>query len=624
MKGFSVIMPTYNQSSFILRAIKSLEKQTFKTWELIIIDDGSTDETDRYIKDLVNTSKHRIKHIKNEENKGIGYSINQGIAAASFEYIAYLPSDDFLYESHLSELFNALEKSEDIVLAFNGMQYESNNSLTVTHDFETKTTRSNYCLQLVQVAHKKTDDKWVERSEWVSENLFYSFWQKLTYRGTFYPTHKITCYWTSHPFQRHKIMSEQYGGNLNYYRNFYGVKTPLKIKASDDKFVDEVKMYEKFVKPATISIRESRSLKILIVGELGYNPERIFSFETEGHQLFGLWLNRPPYSHINVGPIPFGGIEHINLEDYKNQIARIKPDIIYALLNFCAVDLAYEVMLNFPDIPFIWHYKESPQVAIAAGTWNKLIHLYTHADGRIYINEECKEWYEQFLPEESSRKNNNFILDGDLPHQKFFTDEFSPKLSETLGGVHTVVAGRMIGINMNDMHALAASNIHLHLYTESYHQKNRDLVNQLKTRFPDHFHIHSHCRNSEWVSEFSKYDAGWLHLFRSNNYGNIELAGWDDLNIPARISVLAAAGIPVIQRDNREHIVSIQSIAKKIDFGVFYKDYNELAEKLNDKANIKRLTDNIIRERNYFNFDYHLPLLVSFFNHIITAKKNER
>lgn len=622
MKGFSVIMPTYNQSGFILRAIKSLEKQIFKDWELIIIDDGSTDETDLYIKSATNKKDFKIKHIKNEENQGIGYSINQGIEIASYEYIAYLPSDDYFYETHLSFLFEALEKSKDIILAFNGMQYESNNSLTITHDFETKTTRSNYSLQLVQVAHKKTDDRWVERSEWVSENLFYTFWQKLTFRGAFYPTKNITCYWTSHPYQRHKIMSEQYGGNLNYYRNFYGVKKPLKIKASDDKFIDESKMYEKFIGKDIAN--KSNGLKILIVGELGYNPERIFSLEKEGHQLFGLWINRPPYSHINIGPIPFGNIEYVNLDDYQNQIKKIKPDLIYALLNFCAIDLAYDVVKSFPDIPFVWHYKESPQVSIAAGTWKKLIHLYHYADGRIYINEECKNWYEQFLPEYTLSESKTFILDGDLPHKDFFTDDFSPKLSATEGGVHTVVAGRMIGINVNDMQALADNNIHLHLYTESYHQKNKDIINQLKNNFPNHFHIHSHCRNSNWVSEFSKYDAGWLHLFNSSNNGNIALAGWDDLNIPARISVLAAAGLPVIQKDNNGHIVATQSIAKKFNFGIFYNDYNELSKKLKDKKTIKDLTKNIITKRNYFNFDNHVPSLINFFRLTIVSKNNER
>src|SRR5690606_29418728 len=134
-KGFSIIMPTYNQACFFLRAVKSLEHQSFNNWELIIIDDGSTDNTASYISELMNDNNYKIKHIKNEVNMGIGYSINKGLAMSSYEYIAYLPSDDYFFKTHLETLFDVLEKSENTVLAFNGMKYDSNNSLNVTHDF---------------------------------------------------------------------------------------------------------------------------------------------------------------------------------------------------------------------------------------------------------------------------------------------------------------------------------------------------------------------------------------------------------------------------------------------------------------------------------------------------------
>ena len=52
MEGFSIIMPTYNQAHFIRRAILSVLEQTYKCWELIIIDDGCTDSTERYIQDF--------------------------------------------------------------------------------------------------------------------------------------------------------------------------------------------------------------------------------------------------------------------------------------------------------------------------------------------------------------------------------------------------------------------------------------------------------------------------------------------------------------------------------------------------------------------------------------------
>jgi glycosyltransferase involved in cell wall biosynthesis len=66
INGISVIMPTYNQSTFIRRAITSLQKQGYTQWELIIINDGSTDKTDYYLSDVLNDE--RIRYIKNRTN----------------------------------------------------------------------------------------------------------------------------------------------------------------------------------------------------------------------------------------------------------------------------------------------------------------------------------------------------------------------------------------------------------------------------------------------------------------------------------------------------------------------------------------------------------------------------
>ena len=117
MDGFSVIMPTYNQSSFIRRAILSLCNQTYKNWELIIINDGATDYTEDYISDYL-ASSYPIRYIKNETNKGLGVSINQGLTIAKYKYVSYLPSDDFYDKNHLMSLKKEFDKSEDVVLVF--------------------------------------------------------------------------------------------------------------------------------------------------------------------------------------------------------------------------------------------------------------------------------------------------------------------------------------------------------------------------------------------------------------------------------------------------------------------------------------------------------------------------
>lgn len=66
-------MPTYNQASFIRRAILSLYQQTYAKWELIIINDGCIDETETFISDLL--KDERVVYIKNETNEGVTLQI---------------------------------------------------------------------------------------------------------------------------------------------------------------------------------------------------------------------------------------------------------------------------------------------------------------------------------------------------------------------------------------------------------------------------------------------------------------------------------------------------------------------------------------------------------------------
>ena len=97
-------MPTCNQATYIRRAISSLIAQSYPEWELIIINDGCQDETEKYIKDYL--PDNRIIYIKNPKNKGLGYALNQGLDRAKYEYIAYLPSDDYYYPEHWVKEFS--------------------------------------------------------------------------------------------------------------------------------------------------------------------------------------------------------------------------------------------------------------------------------------------------------------------------------------------------------------------------------------------------------------------------------------------------------------------------------------------------------------------------------------
>lgn len=85
----SVIIPSYNRASFLLEAVESVYKQTFPDFELIIIDDGSTDETTEALKKFPRSFLYRF-----QENQGVSKARNLGLTLARGEWVAFLDSDD--------------------------------------------------------------------------------------------------------------------------------------------------------------------------------------------------------------------------------------------------------------------------------------------------------------------------------------------------------------------------------------------------------------------------------------------------------------------------------------------------------------------------------------------------
>lgn len=87
----SVIMPSWNTGKFIAESIQSVINQTYKNWELIIVDDCSTDNTDEIVGKFTDI---RIKYLKNEKNSGAALTRNRALREAKGEWIAFLDSDD--------------------------------------------------------------------------------------------------------------------------------------------------------------------------------------------------------------------------------------------------------------------------------------------------------------------------------------------------------------------------------------------------------------------------------------------------------------------------------------------------------------------------------------------------
>lgn len=106
MPYFTVVIPTYNRANRITKAIDSLCAQEFEDWELIVVDDGSTDNT----KEKVNALADARVHYLYQENAERGAARNKGTALAKGKYVFFLDSDDFIYPTHLAHAYEELQR----------------------------------------------------------------------------------------------------------------------------------------------------------------------------------------------------------------------------------------------------------------------------------------------------------------------------------------------------------------------------------------------------------------------------------------------------------------------------------------------------------------------------------
>lgn len=108
----SVIMPLYNNEIYIVEAIQSVINQTYKDWELIIINDASTDNSKFIVQKFLEEEKdNRIVFIDLKENKGVSFARNLGMKKAKGEYISFLDSDDLWDKNFLNELYRKTKET---------------------------------------------------------------------------------------------------------------------------------------------------------------------------------------------------------------------------------------------------------------------------------------------------------------------------------------------------------------------------------------------------------------------------------------------------------------------------------------------------------------------------------
>lgn len=106
----SIIMPSYNTAQYIAASIRSVQAQTYENWELLIVDDCSTDNSDAVVAPFL--SNARIRYLKNEVNSGAAASRNYALREARGRWIAFLDSDDLWHPEKLERQITFMETKD--------------------------------------------------------------------------------------------------------------------------------------------------------------------------------------------------------------------------------------------------------------------------------------------------------------------------------------------------------------------------------------------------------------------------------------------------------------------------------------------------------------------------------
>ena len=217
----SIIIPTHNRGDYIGDALQSIIAQTLPDWEAIVVDDGSTDDTEVIVKSYTNS---RIRYIY-QENKGVAAARNAGLKTTWGSYIAFLDSDDLFLPNKLELQVNFLEAQPDLGLVaggFIGIDREKR-VVNEVHPWLSSATFElsdwiDGCPFIVNAVLIRRE--WLERVDFFDENMRYvedwDLWLRLSLAGCRMGwIKKVVCYYRLH--------------NDNLVRNAYKMKEGMAI-----------------------------------------------------------------------------------------------------------------------------------------------------------------------------------------------------------------------------------------------------------------------------------------------------------------------------------------------------------------------------------------------------------
>lgn len=252
----SVIVPAYNASNYIEKCIDSLLSQTLKNIEIIIVNDGSTDDTEKKISKY----KNKIKVI-NQKNSGVASARNKGLSVSTGEYIAYVDSDDWIEPDMLENMYNkAKENNYDVVEC--DFKYvddfkEWDGVIDLKKDITTISDKKEYYINMFPVIwnkiykNNKIKDIKFKSGVW-AEDVEYLY-RVLPNIDSVGKINKKLYYYYQRPISESKLFDKRV---YNYIENFNGILDYYKKNEIYDLYKDELEfcyvryIYATFIKRA--------------------------------------------------------------------------------------------------------------------------------------------------------------------------------------------------------------------------------------------------------------------------------------------------------------------------------------------------------------------------------------
>lgn len=329
----SVVLPVYNVAPYIKEAIDSILQQTFQNFEILVIDDCSTDAT----LDIVNQyNDDRIKIITKEKNKGLIDSLNIGLKAAKGKYIARMDGDDLSDLKRFEKQLHILENNLEIKVCGSWLQAFGKDDKIIKHKQHHEQILVNMMLHCsMSLGAVMLDRAWAEGEYFNEEKKHvedYDFWSRVIWKGKLYNIQEVLYHYRIHETQVSTTYNEiQKKGDVPIKLVFF-----KKLNYNQDKFED--------------SFLE----KMFLLNEF---------FSIEEFTLFLEWLTTLQKQNEKF--------KIYNQTDFNQVLESYRKGLIYKIYfhyNFCGIDKKWRIKalskLSLSDLFYVLKLKIKEKIKL--------------------------------------------------------------------------------------------------------------------------------------------------------------------------------------------------------------------------------------------------------------------